>query len=264
MSHSGLTHTRALRPTLETLETRWVPASVGTANQNFVDQLYRDVLHRAPDPGAAGWVASLDRGADRSDIVDGILDSDEGIRNQINDMYIRFLGRPADPTGLAGWSTFLRTHDHTNFDLAAQIIASDEYFQTQGGGTNQGFLNAVYMDLLCRPITADDLDARDDDFDDGFNDRMDIVESILESDEGLDTRDVLSVRSFLRITVPADRAEELVEGDDGDAAFSPGVLSGTAYFNLSQALPPTDFATIPSCDNLPAQPIVVSATPVAM
>jgi len=228
-----------------------VPSSAGgTPNQNFVDQVYRDVLHRAPDPGSAGWVTALNTGTSRDDIVDGILNSDEGFRNQVNDFYVRFLGRPADPTGLSGWTNFLRA-GNDNIDLAAQLIASQEYFQTQGGGTNLGFLNAVYMDVLCRSISNAEVADRADDFDNGFSDRLDIAAGILDSPEGEDVRDVLSVRSFLRITVPADRAEELVEGDDGDAAFSPGVLSGTAYFNLSQALPPTDFATIPSCDQPP-------------
>jgi hypothetical protein len=254
MSRAELSHAHTLRPTLESLETRWVPANVGTANQNFVDQLYRDVLHRAPDPASAGWVASLDNGANRSDIVDGILDSDEGIHNQINDMYVRFLGRQADPTGLAGWTTFLRTNHHTNFDLASEIIASDEYFQTKGGGTNQGFLNAVYDDLLCRPISAQEVKDRSDDFSHGFNSRMDIVMSILESSEGEDRRNILSVRSFLRADVNADQAHDLVNNDD-DSVFSRSLLSAQEYFNKSQALPTTDFATIPSCDNIPAQPL---------
>ncbi|MCI0701918.1 MAG: DUF4214 domain-containing protein [Planctomycetia bacterium] len=253
MSQAGHSYP-SVRDTLETLETRWVPANVGSPNQNFVDQLYRDVLHRAPDPGSAGWVAALDGGAARSDIVDGILDSPEGLQNQVNDIYVRFLDRPADPGGLAFWTNFLGDEDNTNFDLAAQILASNEYYQTQGGGTDFGFMNAVYMDVLCRPIGVDEMEDRGDDFDDGHSDRVDIALSILESDEGLDTRDILSVRSFLRMDVSADQARDLVDGDD-DSVFSRSLLSTPAYFNLSQMLTPADFATIPSCDDRPAQPI---------
>lgn len=246
----------SLRPALETLETRWVPAAVGTANENFVDQLYRDILHRAPDPGSAGWVSALDSGSlDREDVVEGILDSEEGIRNQINDLYVRFLDRPVDPTGLAGWTQFLRNDDNTNLDLATQLLASDEYYQTQGGGTDFGWLNAVYEDVLCRPISFEEFDDRDDDFSGGFADRIDIAESVFLSDEGEDVRDVLSARSFLRADFPPDVADDLAEGDDEDWAFSQSILSGTAYFNLAQTLTEADFATIPSCDNLEAQPI---------
>src|SRR5947208_743140 len=86
------------RPSLEALEARWVPANVGTPNQNFVDQLYRDALHRAPDPGAQGWVQALDAGRiSRKDVAAGVLGSPEGLRTEVNDLYVRFLGRQADP-----------------------------------------------------------------------------------------------------------------------------------------------------------------------
>jgi hypothetical protein len=45
----------ARRLNLEPLEGRWVPANVSSSpNQNFVDQVYRDVLHRPP-PIRAAW-----------------------------------------------------------------------------------------------------------------------------------------------------------------------------------------------------------------
>jgi hypothetical protein len=256
MSRDGLSCHNSLRPALEMLETRWVPASVGTANQNFIDQVYRDVLHRAPDPGADGWVASLDNGTSREDIVESILDSDEGLRNQVNDLYIRFLDRPADPAGLDGWAQFLRD-GNSNVELAARLMASEEYYQTQGGGTDFVFLSAVYEDVLCRPISAEEFEDRGDDFGDGYNDRIDIVESIFDSDEGEDVRDVLSVRSFLRMDVPPDVANDLADGDDDDWVFAQSLLSSDEYFDRAQTLTTADFATIPSCDDLSAQPIGV-------
>src|SRR5262249_47710119 len=39
-------------------------------------------------------------------------------------------------------------------NVAAQLVASDEYFLTKGGGTNAGFLNALFLDALNRPIDA--------------------------------------------------------------------------------------------------------------
>src|SRR4029079_10597881 len=119
-----------------------------------------------------------------------------------------------------GWSQFLRD-DHTNEELAAQIIASDEYYQTRGGGTDQGFLNAVYEDVLCRPITAREFDDRGDDLSGGFNDRVDTVEGILDSGEAEDMRAIHSVRSFLGTNVTVDQADGLVDsGDDGDWVFA--------------------------------------------
>jgi len=249
----------SFRPTLEALEDRWVPANVGTPNQNFVDQLYRDVLHRAPDPASSGWVAALNTGTERGKIVDGILNSDEGRRNQVNDLYVRFLGRTAEQGGLTFWTNFLR--DHSNLELATNIIASQEYY-VKAGGTNQGFLNQVYLDVLGRPITASDLSRRDDDFSHGVSSRAEVADHILESNEGRDNRDFLSVRSYLRQTVSQQQARDIVDSDDNgggrfnndDAVFSGTLLSGNRYYQLSQTLTTADFATIPSTNNVAAQP----------
>ena len=38
--------------------------------------------------------------------------------------------------------------------LRATVLGGNEYFSTQGGGTNAGFLNALFLDLLARPIDS--------------------------------------------------------------------------------------------------------------
>jgi hypothetical protein len=254
----------SFRPTLEELEPRWVPANVGSPNQNFIDQIYRDVLHRAPDTGSTGWVVALDSGTDRGEVVDHILNTDEGLRNQVNDLYVRFLGRPADTGGLNAWVNYLRD-GNSNLELAAQLIASQEYYQN-AGGTDAGFLNAVYRDVLGRSIDLQEIDDRGDDFDDGFDDRVDIAESILQSSEAQDTRDRLSVMSFLRptVAVSGEQASDFVDDDDnggGDfdndaAVFSGTILSGDVYFARAQTRSTSDdFATIPSSGNLTPQPL---------
>jgi len=261
MSRDGLA--RTFRPTLASLEDRCTPANVGTANANFIDQLYRDVLHRATDPGAAGWVSQLNTGTDRGEVVDDILNSQEGRQNQVNDLYVRFLHRTADPGGLAYWTDFLGHNDHTNSDVAANIIGSNEYFQTRGGGTNQGFLNAVYEDVLCRPMSSNDVNHRNDNFDNGAEDRTDIAESILGSGEAEQMRDQHSVQSYLRQNASSQQAQNLVNDlddnggdfDNNDAVFSGTILSSGLYFNQAQTLTTTDFATIPSCDNVAAVPL---------
>jgi hypothetical protein len=251
---------RSARFACEALEDRCVPAAVGTANQNFIDQLYRDILHRAPDPtGMAGWVAALDNGTSRGSIVDGFFATDEGTHAEINDLYLRFLHRSADAQGMTGWTNYLRDH-HTNLELAAQLLASPEYYQTRAGGTDAGFLNALYEDILCRPISADDISDRHDDFSNGFNSRVQIAENVLESSEAEGMRDQHSVRSYLRQDVTASQAQNIVNNgenggghfDNNDAVFSGTLLSSSQYYNLSQTLTTTDFATIPSCDNIDA------------
>src|SRR5262249_9366724 len=133
MRRDGLTCS-AFPLMLEPLETRWVPANVGTANQNFIDQIYRDIMHRAPDPASAGWVSALDSGTSGHKGASTTLGSDEGLRNQVNDLYVRFLGRSVDESGLTFWTDSLRGGRHTNSEMAANLIGSPEYYQTKGGG----------------------------------------------------------------------------------------------------------------------------------
>jgi len=260
------------RLNLEPLEGRWVPANVSTSpNQNFVDQVYRDVLHRPPDPGGlAAWTNALNSGQlDREEVVVGILGSPEGLRTQVNDLYLRFLNRPADPTGLAGWTAFL-ADDHSNLELAAQLIGSAEYFQTQGGGTALGFLNAVYEDVLCRPIgPGEPAFWLDELLNEG---PVEVAEDILESDEARTRQVELAFSSYLRRDVPVPVAHDIGEvlddgeldgafddlgdhiDDNDDLLFTALLLSSNEYFQLAQTLTPADFATIPACEPLPGTP----------
>jgi len=246
-----------------------VPANVGTPNQNFVDQLYRDALHRAPDPAAQGWVQALDSGQlERDDVAAAVLGSEEGLRTQVNDLYVRFLNRQADPGGLSFWTGFLRD-GNSNLELSARLIGSPEYYQTQGRGTDAGFLDALYQDVLCRPISSDELSDRLDDFDD--NSRDEIAEDVLESDEARDNQTRGVFTSYLRRQASGDEIEEwsdnLDDGLDGefdnlpdniednnDLLFAALVFGSDEYFQRSQSLPTTSFATIPACGNGLAAP----------
>jgi len=264
--------TRNTRPSLESLECRWVPANVGTPNQNFIDQLYRDALHRPPDPvGAQGWVQALNTGRmQRDDVAAAILGSPEGLRTQVNDLYLRFLGRQADPLGLNAWTNFLRDNNdsHSNLEVAARLIGSPEYFQLHGG-TTAGFLNALYQDALCRNIAGSELSNRLGDL--GDNSRDEVAQDVLESDEARNNQVQLTFASYFRRQVSFQDANgwsnNLDRGLDGefddlpdnlednnDLLFSATLFGTAEYFQLAQTLPTTSFATIPACGNNLAAP----------
>jgi len=241
-----------------------VPANVGSPNQNFVDQLYRDALHRAPDPAAQGWVQSLDSGRlSRGDVAVQVLGSDEGLRTRVNDLYVRFLGRQADAGGVNYWTDFLRRDGHSDTDLAARLIGSPEYFQTQGGGTNAGFLNALYQDVLCRSITQNELGDRSDDLRDDSRDE--VAQDVLESDEARSDQVQGVFTSYLRRQASGNDRNEWSHDLDGglsgsfqhdvpnavedndDLLFAAQIFGSAEYFRLSQTLTTSNFATIPTC-----------------
>jgi parallel beta-helix repeat protein len=123
----------------------------GTANQRFVSEVYNDLLHRPVDAnGLAYWSAKLDGGTTRAQIVAGIENSDEYRHDEIDALYVHYLHRHADPSGLSAFNDALK-HGATDEQVAAGIAGSDEYLALHGG-TNDGFLNALFEDALNRPI----------------------------------------------------------------------------------------------------------------
>ncbi len=120
----------------------------------FLDRAYQDLLGRPVDPTSQNFLFALTRGgADRTQVALAIQNSTEFRTAQVQALFQTFLNRPADPVGLNAFTSFL-LNGGTVEQLEAVLTGSAEYFQTQGGGTNAGFLSALYLDALGRPIDA--------------------------------------------------------------------------------------------------------------
>ncbi|HUY89049.1 MAG TPA: TIGR03118 family protein [Pirellulales bacterium] len=125
-------------------------ATVGSATEIFVSQAYRNLLHREPETqGLQYWSQQIDGGGSRTAAVLGIERSGEYRLAEIQGLYQRYLHREADASGLAADEAFL-SDGGTSEQLAAAIVSSAEYFRRRGGGTNHGFLQALYADTLFR------------------------------------------------------------------------------------------------------------------
>jgi hypothetical protein len=113
----------------------------------LVHALYVDLLGRLADTGGALYQAGrLGAGASVASVVRSLTASGEYRRALVDRFYQDYLGRPADRAGLATWSpwtTVLRT------EVQAKLLASGEYF-TKAGGTNGGFVDALFRDVLGR------------------------------------------------------------------------------------------------------------------
>jgi trimeric autotransporter adhesin len=127
-------------------------AVVGSANERYVAQLFRDLLQRPVDPGSlASWAGTLDRGGSRSQVALALEQSQEYRTALVQSWYRAVLHRSADPSGLAGTLQFLAAGG-TDEQARAALIGSAEYYQNRGGGTVGGFLTAVYQDVLGQNI----------------------------------------------------------------------------------------------------------------
>ncbi|HEV3003339.1 MAG TPA: CSLREA domain-containing protein [Pirellulales bacterium] len=137
---------------LTVLEATLPDGTRGTPNQRFVAEVFHDLLGRAVDAnGLAAWSAQLDVGVSRNAVVAGIESTLEYRAHVVESLYQTYLHRAADSGGLVSFVDFL-TAGGTDEQAAAAIISSPEYFQLRGGGTTDGFLDALFHDTLGRPL----------------------------------------------------------------------------------------------------------------
>ncbi len=127
-----------------------IASPLGTSpNAIHVENLYGLLLHRPADPGAAGWVGLLDQGMAPGNMILALENSAEYLTNVMVGIYQHYLDRAPDPAGLSGWVSALQ-NGLTIEQVIAGFIASPEFYQVQGGGTNTGFVTVFYQDILGR------------------------------------------------------------------------------------------------------------------
>lgn len=123
-----------------------------TANEQFISKVYLDFLDRPVDAsGLAYWNSQLAAGQTRQQVVLAIEGTQEYANLTVQQLYQRYLHRDADPGGLSDYSARLLAGERIEV-IAAEMAGSEEFFITQGGSTNDGFLNALYQDALGRAI----------------------------------------------------------------------------------------------------------------
>lgn len=122
-------------------------------NQSFVDQTFRDLLGRGADAGALAFFGSaLDQGSLEHTQVDLLIESSTEFRaRQIDQSFRELLHRPVDPAGSQAFLG-LFAKGATNEQTDAAILASPEYFQSRGGGSNAGYATALFQDVFGRSI----------------------------------------------------------------------------------------------------------------
>ena len=122
--------------------------------QLWLDEVFNAVLHREIDQ------ASLDafhpRFAAGLSLTQAALDVLQSVEYRtllVQGFFNTFLHRAATPAELATFLAML-AGGATDEDVMAAILSSPEYYATRGGGTNAGFISALYQDLLGRPPSA--------------------------------------------------------------------------------------------------------------
>jgi Ca2+-binding RTX toxin-like protein len=136
-------------------------------NQSFVEQLYQFALGRTGDPGGiANWVALLNGGASRGQVVVGFSESAENVGRTaatlnaglwVPDQQALIIARLYDATfkrlpdvgGLTGWVNALKGGTSQEA-IAAAFAGSAEFQATFGALSNQAFVEQLYRFCLNR------------------------------------------------------------------------------------------------------------------
>jgi hypothetical protein len=168
--------------------TQTVNQAAMPANRRLVGQFYQDLLGRAADPaGLDFFTGLLDRNSmTRTQVAMTIVTSLEGRQKQVQDTYSTLLGRAAEPAGLNHWVAFL-LNGGSPARMRSLFVSSPEYFQ-HAGGTNSGFVDALFRDVMnrsadpaARAATIAALDGANGRRRDTF--RRQVVDMIFASDE---------------------------------------------------------------------------------
>ncbi|HWB12842.1 MAG TPA: DUF4214 domain-containing protein [Pirellulales bacterium] len=134
-----------------------VNGAVGTPNQKWVQEVYRDLFGRQAElQGLNYWVAELTQGVPRAEVAHEMVQVasfQEFQHDTVVALYRQYLGRAPDAAGEAYWTAYLY-NGGTIPDMSLALVTSPEFYDARGGGTVDGFLNALFQDALGRSIDA--------------------------------------------------------------------------------------------------------------
>ncbi|MEC3863212.1 DUF4214 domain-containing protein [Mesobacterium sp. TK19101] len=167
----------------------------------YVEQLYLNVLGRAPDSGGlSDWLGALAGGATRAQVLIGFSQSQEfqnatalaamqyartydpaSWTDEVFRMYQAGLERAPDPLGFTKFTWYL-AHGTTMLEVMEEFVASPEFRPAYDDMTNADFVAALYQNILGRAVDAGGLTGWTAALDGGAS-RAQIVLAIAESAE---------------------------------------------------------------------------------
>lgn len=221
----------ATTPSITVTLTPWTESN--TDNEEYIDRLYEDLLDRQPDPaGFEYWVDLLDSDGERIQSAFGVVASIEHFDDTLAGIYQKFLNRAPDPTGIAGFRALYLAGERIT-TIESLILASPEYFALSGG-TDTGFIENLYQDVLGRPADPTGLVGYLAQLAAGVS-RQDVAKSILNSKEAHGVLVSSWYVTYLRRPAdPAGLAAWVAVLDAGarEETVLESILASNEYYNL--------------------------------
>jgi hypothetical protein len=124
----------------------------GGLGTGWMTALYQDFLNRLPSQAEVnGWMGQLALGVPASLEVPDFATGPEREAIVISSDYLHLLGRLPSANEIGLWQVNLQ-NGLNQAGMEASIAGSLEFFE-HNGGTNSGFIAAMYQDLLGRPAS---------------------------------------------------------------------------------------------------------------
>jgi hypothetical protein len=170
----------------------------------FINQVYLDLLQRPADPaGLASWTALLKQGTTPTQIAFDVEQSLEYRTDEINKVYEQLLRRPADASGL---QTGLQVLVTRGLETELEFVAGSQEFLRDAGGTNDGWVTAIFRDALNRAVDAQGRAAFDQELNSGVINLRQAAHIVFTSPE------------FLQDTIQSDYSTYLGRPPDSGGA----------------------------------------------
>jgi uncharacterized protein GlcG (DUF336 family) len=153
------------------------------------------VLHRSASTAEVNYfLDQVDAGVPFPAIVNGFLNSPERHADEVASDFATYLGRSPDPAGAAYWQGQLNAGvPEDRFVII--LIASPEYYANHGG-TNSGFVNGLYQDILGRSPSPGEVTYWDGQLAGGET-RSTVAAAFVDSPEHFDTLIQADYMNFL-------------------------------------------------------------------